>query len=61
VVVESTDGPALVSRLATHGIVASCRDNGLRVSFHAYNSEADVATVVEALEAEAAMLRTAAV
>jgi selenocysteine lyase/cysteine desulfurase len=56
VVVQSTDGPALVSRLAARGIIASCRGNGLRVSFHAYNDDADVSTVVRALEAEAALL-----
>jgi selenocysteine lyase/cysteine desulfurase len=56
VVVQSVDAPALVSRLAARGIVASCRGNGLRVSFHAYNNEDDVDTVVAALELEAALL-----
>lgn len=56
VVVQSLDAPALVSRLASHGIVASCRGNGLRVSFHAYNNEADVDTVLSALETESALL-----
>ena len=50
------DAPALVSRLAARGIVASCRGNGLRVSFHAYNNEDDVDAVVTALEVEAALL-----
>lgn len=59
VVVQSTDGPALVSRLAARGIIASCRGNGLRVSFHAYNDDADVTTVVRALEAERALLTSA--
>ena len=56
VVIESTDGPALVSRLAARGIVASCRGNGLRVSFHAYNNDDDVAMVIRGLEQEAALL-----
>jgi selenocysteine lyase/cysteine desulfurase len=56
VVVESLDAPRLVSRLAARGIVASCRGNGLRVSFHAYNNEADVDAVVHALEAESRLL-----
>ena len=56
VVVQSVDAPVLVSRLAARGIVASCRGNGLRVSFHAYNNEDDVDAVVAALEAEAALL-----
>jgi len=56
VVVQSTDAPALVTRLAARGIIASCRGNGLRVSFHAYNDERDVDAVVSALEAEAVLL-----
>src|SRR5262245_7620940 len=56
VVVESLDAPQMVSRLAARGIVASCRGNGLRVSFHAYNNEEDVDAVVAALEAESALL-----
>jgi selenocysteine lyase/cysteine desulfurase len=61
VVVQSTDGPALVERLAARGIVASCRGNGLRVSFHAYNNAADVDEVVAALQAESALLERATV
>lgn len=61
VVVQSVDAPALVSRLAARGIIASCRGNGLRVSFHAYNNDADVDAVVSALEAESALLERAAV
>jgi selenocysteine lyase/cysteine desulfurase len=60
VVVQSVDAPLLVSRLAARGIVASCRGNGLRVSFHAYNNEGDVDAVVTALEAESALLERAA-
>jgi selenocysteine lyase/cysteine desulfurase len=56
VVVQSTDGPALVSRLAARGVIASCRGNGLRVSFHAYNNDEDVTAVLEAMEAEASLL-----
>ena len=56
VVVQSFDAPALVERLAANGIVASARGNGLRVSFHAYNNEADVDAVVAALEQQAQLL-----
>ena len=56
VVVQSIDAPALVARLAGRGIIGSCRGNGLRVSFHAYNNEADVDTVLDALRAEAPLL-----
>jgi selenocysteine lyase/cysteine desulfurase len=59
VVVESTDGPALVARLGARGVIASCRGNGLRVSFHAYNNDDDVTAVVSALEQEAQLLARA--
>src|SRR5262249_29875376 len=50
VVVESVDAPALVERLASRGIIASCRASGLRVAFHAYNTDGDVDAVVGALQ-----------
>jgi len=56
VVVQSLDAPALVARLAERGVIASCRGNGLRVSFHAYNNDADVDAVINALAAESAWL-----
>jgi selenocysteine lyase/cysteine desulfurase len=56
VVVQSIDGPTLVSKLAARGIIASCRANGLRVAFHAYNNEADVDAVLSALSAESSLL-----
>jgi selenocysteine lyase/cysteine desulfurase len=59
VVVQSVDAPALVTKLAARGIIASCRGNGLRVSFHAYNNEPDVDAVVGALVAESALLERA--
>ena len=60
VVVQSVDGPALVQKLAGRGIIASCRGNGLRVAFHAYNSNGDVDAVVSALTAESQLLERAA-
>jgi selenocysteine lyase/cysteine desulfurase len=59
VVVQSLDAPALVAKLAARGIVASCRGNGLRVSFHAYNNDADVDAVIDALHAESSLLERA--
>jgi selenocysteine lyase/cysteine desulfurase len=56
VVVQSVDGPAIVEKLATRGIIASCRGHGLRVSFHAYNTDQDVDAVISALVAESALL-----
>jgi selenocysteine lyase/cysteine desulfurase len=59
VVVQSLDAPALVAKLAARGIIASCRGNGLRVSFHAYNNHADVDAVIDALVAESSLLERA--
>jgi selenocysteine lyase/cysteine desulfurase len=59
VVVQSLDGPTLVSKLAARGIIASCRDNGLRVALHAYNTEADVDAVLSGLCAESRLLERA--
>jgi selenocysteine lyase/cysteine desulfurase len=55
-VVRSSDAGALVQRLADRGIVVSARANGLRVSFHAYNNDQDVEAVLDALDAEAALV-----
>lgn len=57
VVLRCTDAAALVARLANRDVVASNRDDGLRVSFHAYNDTQDVSAVIDALDAEAALLR----
>ena len=59
VVVQCIDGPAVVRNLAARGIVASCRGNGLRVAFHAYNNESDVDEVMRGLVAESALLERA--
>jgi selenocysteine lyase/cysteine desulfurase len=52
VVIRSEDAAELVRRLDARGIVVSSRGDGLRVSFHAYNNEADVDAVLAALDAE---------
>lgn len=56
VVVRSTDAATMVRRLDDRGIIASARGTGLRVSFHAYNNEQDVDAVLEALDAEEALV-----
>ena len=56
VVLRATDAPELVRRLDRRGVIASARGAGLRVSFHAYNSEQDVDAVLDALDAEAALV-----
>lgn len=56
VVVRATDAQALATRLSAHGVIASARGSGLRLSFHAYNNDADVDAVLAALDAERALL-----
>jgi selenocysteine lyase/cysteine desulfurase len=50
VVLQSKDSTQLVQRLAAAGIVASNRYDGLRISFHVYNTMGDVAAVVDVLK-----------
>ena len=50
VVLQSKDSTQLLQRLAAAGIVASNRYDGLRVSFHLYNTMDDVAAVVDVLK-----------
>lgn len=56
VVLNSTDASALAARLENHGIIASARGTGLRVSFHAYNNDEDVDAVLAALDRESALV-----
>lgn len=57
VVVRSSDAASLVVRLERRGVIASARGTGLRVSVHAYNTDEDVDAVLEALDAEEALVR----
>jgi len=50
VVLQSKDSAVLVQKLAESGIVASNRYDGLRISFHVYNTMDDVNTVTEILK-----------
>ncbi len=50
VVLESRDSVLLVQKLAESGIVASNRHDGLRISFHVYNTMDDVNAVVDVLK-----------
>lgn len=49
VVLRSTDAFGLAGRLAALDVICSARGNGLRISFHAYNSVHDIDRVFEAL------------
>ncbi len=59
VVVRSLDAAALAAGLARREIVASARGTGLRVSFHAYNTDDDVDAVLAGLDAEQALVSRA--
>jgi selenocysteine lyase/cysteine desulfurase len=50
VVLQCKDSTLLVQKLAENGIVASNRYDGLRISFHVYNTMDDVNAVVEILK-----------
>jgi selenocysteine lyase/cysteine desulfurase len=50
VVLQAKDSAMLVQKLAESGIVASNRHDGLRISFHVYNTMDDVKAVVEVLK-----------
>lgn len=50
VAIRSTDDAALVARLSADGIVTSCRDGNVRASFHFYNDDSDIDTLVSALQ-----------
>ena len=50
VVLQSRDSTSLVQKVAESGIVASNRYDGLRISFHVYNTMDDVAAVTEILK-----------
>jgi selenocysteine lyase/cysteine desulfurase len=50
VVLRMRDAEAMVKKLAEHEIVVSNRMDGLRVSFHVYNSIEDVQAVLSVLE-----------
>lgn len=50
VVLQSRDANEVVGRLAEQNIVASCRHDGVRISFHVYNTTDDVRAVLQAME-----------
>ena len=49
VVLQSKDSTSLVQKLAERGLVASSRHDGLRISFHIYNTLDDVKVVLDVL------------
>jgi selenocysteine lyase/cysteine desulfurase len=57
---QCKDAPAVVQKLAASGIVCSNRHDGLRLSFHIYNTQSDVDSVLEVLERNLDLLVTGA-
>ena len=56
VAVATTDEQAMVAALKEDGILTSARDGNIRLSFHCYNSEEDIESVVAGLERHSDML-----
>lgn len=56
VVVRAVDAGELVRRLGERGVIASARGNGVRVSFHAYNTHDDVDAILRALMDESPLV-----
>jgi selenocysteine lyase/cysteine desulfurase len=50
VVLQAKDADALVQKFAAQGVVLSSRHDGLRISFHVYNTLDDVQFVLQRLE-----------
>lgn len=58
VVLQAKDSDALVKIFAENGIVVSNRHDGLRISFHLYNTLDDVKAVLQLLEKNVSLLVT---
>lgn len=56
VVLQADDAAAVVTRLAERNIVTSSRHDGLRISFHIYNTLDDVHAVLRVLEENLALM-----
>jgi selenocysteine lyase/cysteine desulfurase len=50
VVLQTNQAEQLVSLFGEQGVICSCRHDGLRISFHAYNTVEDVKLVLELIE-----------
>jgi selenocysteine lyase/cysteine desulfurase len=59
VVLQSNDAEGLVRLLAEKNVVCSSRHDGLRLSFHAYNTLEDVKVILRFLEEHVSRFVTA--
>ena len=50
IVLKCRDAATLVQKLAANRVVCSCRHDGLRLSFHVYNTLEDVEAVLSVLK-----------
>jgi selenocysteine lyase/cysteine desulfurase len=57
--IVSSDAERLVAELEERGVVASCRDNALRVSLHFYNDDRDVDHLFTELRRRSKLIRRA--
>jgi selenocysteine lyase/cysteine desulfurase len=60
VVLQTEHAEQLVSLFEEHGVICSRRHDGLRISFHAYNTFDDVTLVLELVERNMALFTTSA-
>ena len=58
IVLRARNADALVQKLAKNGIVVSSRRDGLRISFHVYNTHEDVQLLLQFLEKNLDLLVT---
>jgi len=56
IAVATTDETGMVDSLREDGILTTPRDGNIRLSFHCYNSEEDIAAVVDGLERHSDLL-----
>jgi selenocysteine lyase/cysteine desulfurase len=57
VAIEAKNSAALLAALTQRGIVTSSRDSNIRATFHFYNTEEDVDTLIAALAGYRAQFR----
>ena len=49
-VLQAKDANAMLAKLAERNIVASCREDGVRIAFHVYNRRENAAAILDVSE-----------